>query len=54
MDGSQKANFRVWDIRVQTLGHAGNPPASYEAGITQLKGYLETRWQYLDGVFTSW
>lgn len=54
IDGSQKANFRVWDIREQTLGHAGNPPASYEAGITQLKGYLETRWQYLDGVFTSW
>ncbi len=51
---SAEANFRVWNIREQKLGHAASPPATYQAGVAQLKSYLETRWQFLDGVFNGW
>ncbi len=51
---SQQANFTVWNIREQKLGHAAAPPVTYEAGIAQLKSYLDTRWAFLDGVFNSW
>ena len=51
---SQEANFKRWDIRIQSLGHAGVSPQSYELGVTQLKYYLNARYNYLDGIFNSW
>ncbi len=51
---SQEANFSVWDIREQKLGHAAAPPASHEVAVRQLREYLEVRWNFLDGVFKGW
>lgn len=51
---SQQANFMRWDIRTQTLGHGGTPPSSYKEGITQLKNYLDARYNYLEEIFSAW
>jgi len=48
LDMSQKANFKRWDIKNQVLGHANPAPASYQEAITQLKNYLEARYNFLD------
>ena len=50
---SQQANFMRWDIHTQSLGHGGVPPSSYAAGITQLKSYLDARYNYLEEIFSS-
>lgn len=54
IDLSQKANFLRWNINTQSLGHAGTPPVSYTAGITQLKTYLNNRYNFLEEVFSAW
>jgi len=51
---SQQANFMRWDIHTQTLGHGGPPPSSYAQGITQLKNYLDARYNYLEEIFSTW
>lgn len=51
---SREANFRVWDITRQNLGHGKPGPATYEEGITHLKNYINNRYTYLDGVFNGW
>ena len=54
LDKSQKANFKRWDIRQQTLGHAMPAPVSYQAAIADLKNYLQARYNYLDTEFNKW
>lgn len=54
IDLSQQANFLRWNIQTQSLGHGGTPPSSYSQGITQLKNYLDARYNYLDGIFSTW
>ena len=51
---SQQANFMRWNIQTQSLGHGGTPPSSYAQGITQLKSYLDARYNYLEGIFSAW
>lgn len=51
---SREANFEVWDISTQKLGHAKPSPATYAEGVTQLKNYINSRYTYLDGVFNGW
>lgn len=51
---STEANFEVWNIGTQSLGHAKPSPATYEEGLTQLKNYINSRYSYLDGVFNGW
>jgi len=51
---SQEANFKRWDITVQSLPQGARPPLNYELGIKQLKNYINTRYSYLDGVFNTW
>jgi hypothetical protein len=54
LDMSQKANFKRWNIKEQALGHANPAPASYDAAITQLKNYFQTRYDFLDSEFNKW
>lgn len=54
IDFSQKANFLRWNINTQSLGHAGPPPANYTSGIAQLKNYLDSRYNFLEEVFSTW
>ncbi len=54
LDASQKANFKRWNITHQALQHANRPPESYEAGIAELKTYLQDRYKFLDGEFNKW
>ena len=54
LDKSQKANFKRWNIRQQTLGHAMPAPVSYQAAIAELKNYLQARYNYLDTEFNKW
>lgn len=54
IDRSREANFEVWNISTQSLGHAKPAPATYEEGLTQLKNYINSRYTYLDGVFNGW
>ncbi len=51
---SREANFDVWKITTQSLGHARPAPTDYEAGLTQLRNYINNRFAYLDGVFNGW
>ena len=54
LDKSQKANFKRWDIKQQTLGHANPAPTSYQSAIAQLKSYFQVRYNYLDTEFNKW
>lgn len=54
IDRSREANFEVWNISTQSLGHAKPAPATYAEGLTQLKNYINSRYTYLDGVFNGW
>ncbi len=51
---SREANFEVWKITSQSLGHARPAPTTYEKGLTQLRSYINNRFTYLDGVFNGW
>ena len=54
LDMSQKANFKRWDINRQVLGHANPSPGSYQAAISQMKIYIQQRYNYLDTEFNKW
>ncbi len=54
IERSREANFEVWKISTQSLGHAQPAPAGYEAGLTQLRNYINNRFVYLDGVINGW
>ena len=51
---SRVANFIRWDITDQRLSHGKAAPANYDAGVTQLRNYINARYSYLDGQFNSW
>lgn len=51
---SRVANFIRWNITDQRLGHAKPAPANYDAGITQLRNYINARYSFLDQQFNAW
>ncbi len=51
---SQEANFKRWNIQIQSLGHGGTPPQNYAQGISTLKKYLNARYDYINTTFNGW